>query len=52
MNVLHVEVVRVVVDGMELLLTWVSADWQRTSGGLSSTVGLGGVGRVSGVTSG
>lgn len=38
-NVLHVEVVRVVVDGVELLLTWVSADWQRTSGRLGSGVG-------------
>ncbi|KAF3161273.1 hypothetical protein TWF225_009511 [Orbilia oligospora] len=51
-NVLHVEVVRVVVDGMELLLTWVSANWQRTSGRLGS--GMGGVSLtvMSGVTSG
>ncbi|KAK6500624.1 hypothetical protein TWF506_003392 [Arthrobotrys conoides] len=38
-NVLHVEVVRVMVDGMELLLTWVSANWQRTSGRLGSGMG-------------
>lgn len=35
------------VDGVELLLTWVGADWQRSGGGLSS-----GVSGVSGVTSG
>jgi hypothetical protein len=45
-NVLHVEVVRVVVDSVELLLTWVSADWERTSGRLGGSVG--GVGGTSG----